>query len=140
MGRTSQALQKKLDKKVIKRLGQDVVRRRGIPSNDTSLLDRYGEPDINTPISGAYEDKTIRIVVTYVKVDEMETSIGGMSDQKKEKIRFYLSYQEDIAIGDEIFFPFEATRQYTVDVVKPNYLEDGNVIFQIEAGRQAVTK
>lgn len=137
MGRRSAGLIKKLEKKVMKRLGQDIVYRRRLVDNNTSELDRYGEPIDRS--GNDLEESTVRIVVISIALDETLTSIGGLSDQKKEKLKCYISQSVDVQIGDQIFFPYSVNKVYEISMLKPSVFQDDFVIWEVEALRDATT-
>lgn len=140
MGRKSRKIIKKLEKKVIKNLGQDVtIRRNQYFTDNTDGLDLYGEP--SDPDNYTNVDyRTIRIVVDRIKEVEELTSVGGMSSPKKEILCCYISQSEDIAIGDVIYYPAGSEKQYEIDEIEPYVLEDEVLILEVKARRDLTTK
>jgi hypothetical protein len=138
MGRKSQRLVKKLEKKVIKQLGQDVVFRRNQETGDTVGFDAYGEPLVPSGYVN-YDERTIRIVVDEIKYDDELKSIGSIPDQKREILKCFISQSEDISIGDVIIYPSDSEVNWMIYKIVPNVFQDQTVVFEVEAYRDATT-
>lgn len=129
---------RKLEKDVLKRLGQDLTIRRNQLTNDTEGLDFFGEP-VSSGSYTNFNDRIIRVFIDEVKYDENVTTIGGISDQAREMIKCCISQSEDIAIGDHIFYPAESTISYEIEKISPLVYKDTILIYEIDAYREATT-
>src|SRR5690349_10514440 len=116
------SVKRKLDTKVIKRLGLNTVMLRSAPA---SGLDAYGE-QIDNPLH--YISTPIRIVIDKDKRNTDPTDIGGLPDKKKEFLNFYVTGSFDIRPGDKIVYPANSVNQWLVDAVEPNMFNDVCVI------------
>lgn len=146
MGRKSRRTIKKIEKRVIKQLGVDVIYKRMFLSEDSTTRDPYGEPlnrDSDGLVDDDYDDldeRTVRIVVDSIKLEEIQTTIGGISNTKKEVLKCFISQSEDVKVGDQIFFPPNSNTVYEIRTIMPNYLQDENVVWEVHAMRDPTTK
>lgn len=143
-------LKKKLDKKVITKLGADTILYRfnigtsdnpHYPETDATVaLNKYGEPidesgEIIEEFNSRYAAHSIRITVDEIKLDESLTSTGSRPDKLREKITGFISSTFDLQIGDKIAWPASGTVLYDVEIIRPNILQGVNVITGFDAFR-----
>lgn len=143
-------LKKKLNKKVITKLGATTVLYRfnlgdaanpHYPSTDATVaLNKYGEPidasgDIVTDFDDRYTSYSITITVDEIRLMDELTSTGDRPDKLKEKLTGYISSDFDLQIGDKIAWPASGQVLYDVEVVRPNILQGVNVITGFDAFR-----
>jgi hypothetical protein len=149
MGRKSQQIIKKLEKKVFKKLGQDITLIRYNADGDNSELDPYGEPptDENGNILPSWgnspnnkPERIVRAVIMDIKLEDEEKSLGGISNQKREMITLYLSQTEDVRLYDCILFPAGSEREYVIEILMPNYLQEDNLIWEAKAFRDSTSR
>jgi hypothetical protein len=140
VGRPSKRTIKRVEKKVIQKLGQDVtIRRNQYSTDDTTGLDFYGEPLVPSGYTD-YDERTIRIVVDEVKLVEELTTIGGITNAKKELLKCFISQSEEIAIGDIIYYPAGGTKAYEIDQICPYVLDEQVIVSEVIARRDITTK
>lgn len=136
-------LKRKLDKKVIQKLGQDVIQYRfdlstsGNPHYpDTDIrtaTDFWGEPidadgENITTFSENFAEMTLRIVTTKHKQTWKELSIGSLPNEKTGKLLAYVSATADVRHGDFIqYFP-DSNKLYQIETIESDYLTGVNVI------------
>ena len=143
-------LKKKLDKKVITKLGATTILYRfnlgdadnpHYPSTDATVaLNKYGEPidaagSVITDFDSKYTAYSITITVDEIRLMEALTTTGNRPNKLKEKLTGFISSDFDIKNGDKISWPASGTILYDVEVVKPNILQGVNVITGFDAFR-----
>lgn len=147
-------LKKKLDKKVIYKLGAETVILRFnlatsgnpfYPSDDvTTATNMYGEPiDVDgEPIVDKvdkFKSYPATIVVDELKLDDEKTSMGGVSDKKRERLIGACSSSFGLQIGDKVVWPPLSNIEYEVDIISPSILQGIEVITEFKAVRDVRT-
>jgi hypothetical protein len=127
-------IKKKLEKKVIGLLGENLVVRRNQIDNTTDGLDMYGEPTEPSTYTN-YAEEEIRFFIDKVGFDESNSSIGGISDKSRERILVYCSSDTTINIGDHILYPYGGTIEYEVEQISPERYKDISIYLEITAYR-----
>ena len=124
------SLKRKLNKKVIRRFGQDAVLKR---YDGTTSLNIYGEPD---NISTSFTESTLKIVIITDKREVEETLIGGIpQDNNKEFLLFYFSGDDGVQTGDKIIYPVDTENEWIVFMIEPIVFNEVNVISKAKCHR-----
>ena len=128
---SGKSLRRKLDNKIIKRFGFETTLKR--PRADEEF-DGYGEP---TQTPWVFDESTIKIVIDQDRRYQDETEIGGLPNDKKERIWFYVKGNEDVRIGDHVIYPVESDNGWQIEFMEPNVFKGINVINECRAVRDS---
>lgn len=111
-------LKRKINKKVLKKYGLDLTLLR---LNESAEVDRYGEP-ITSP--WPFDELTIRVFIEHERDFLEQMALGGLTDDKKEYLQFWVSGDADIRLGDKIIYPSGSEEQWLINRIEPYAMND----------------
>jgi hypothetical protein len=115
--------------------GQETLIKR-YQGNEGSIqpLDMYGEP-----IGGEWILPTGLITIVVIKDKRYleNTLIGGLPDDNKEMLSFYVAADVKIQNSDKIVYPPESESEWKVYWVEPTYFSGKHIITTVKAKRDA---
>jgi hypothetical protein len=123
------SMKRKLTRKFINKRGFEVTFFR---YQKNAPKDRHGEPiDDNWP----RDTYTGLIVIDTEKLDNYQSMIGGLTEDKKEILFFLCAGDLDVRVGDKMIYPGDTDNQWLINHIEPQVFEDVVVLQEIKAMR-----